>query len=477
MRARARRRVAIAAIGSMLLSGCWLFPPFMPPLEPGTRTYVVENATDTDWVLELRSDFSTAYAIPAGETGTVDDWSTATEAIVLMTDACEEIDEIGVTSETAAVRIEDPGELAEADASASGLEPFIEYWNCPGGFGSEPLGVAELPGATGSILVYGEDGLPYVYEPTTGTIEPALPGGDPAFFDTGHTWSPDGTRIAYAHSTETSLTTSIYVANADGTDAQLIAEDAMSPLWSPDGQRIAYLDGDPFVRDPGIWVIDLETEERVQVAEGVGAFSWSPDGSRFAYVSGVAFSMDPELTPTEVHIVNADDGSTDIVVGTSVPYSFAPAWSPDGSRLAFPEAPADLDPDEFAYASSIAVYDVDSGELTTVASVEDASFVEPAWSPNGSRIAFSASELSLFSSTAYLGIVDADGGEITRYSSDDTTLISTPWWSPDGAWVVASVQTGADLSSVLVGIDPTDADSELIALATGVLSVLAWRAE
>ena len=481
MRASAKSTVLIAALGSTLLSGCWLFPPFFPPLDPGGAQIVVDNRTDADWVVELRADFPTAFAVPAGEAGTIESWGTEPGTLVLMTPECAEVDEVELTTEETSVAVEEPGTLtvSEAPAGAGELEPFAEYWQCDiGGSFGVPHAERPLPGATaatGTILLYGEDGVPYRFDPVAGAVDAAFAdAGAATFFDLDHTWSPEGTRVAYSHGSETTASTDIYVAAADGSGAELLIENAMAPRWSPQGDRIAYQDADPFSSDAGIWTVDLQTDERTLVAENASSPAWSPDGTRLAYVSAEPFSTIAEPGPSEVHVVNAD-GSGDRAIGETSPFSLPPAWSPDGTKLAFGGLP-DGAFDFMSFELTIVVFDLEGGALTTVAAVEGATLSEPAWSPDGSMLAFSASETSLFGVTAYTGLVDPTGGEIAQLGGGDGAFVSSPTWSPDGDWIVVSEQGGlADFSVSLVAYDPSDAAAVGIELATGVMSIIAWR--
>jgi Tol biopolymer transport system component len=128
-----------------------------------------------------------------------------------------------------------------------------------------------------------------------------------------------------------------------------------------------------------------------------------------------------------------------------------------------------------SFESSVSVYDLETDQLTTVASMDGSTLSEPAWSPDGSRIAFASVEATLFAATASVGLVDAAGGEVTEVGRGEGSFISTPTWSPDGTWIVATSQGGAaDFRTTLFAIDVAG-DRPSVVLATGVLSVIAWR--
>lgn len=149
------------------------------------------------------------------------------------------------------------------------------------------------------------------------------------------TWSPDGARVAFACAIGDE-DRDIWVMDADGTNlANLTAAHPGRqewPSWSPalpGGSRIAYaqfVDG-----EPQIWTMAPDGSDPRRITAGLDAQpAWSPDGTTIAFQrTGAAIFGD-------IWAVDADGGNERQLVGAYLagPQE-APAWSPDGRLLAF----------------------------------------------------------------------------------------------------------------------------------------------
>jgi Tol biopolymer transport system component len=130
------------------------------------------------------------------------------------------------------------------------------------------------------------------------------------------------------------------------------------------------------------------------------------------------------IVPASVYVVNADGTQPRTLTNRPLAFDASPAWSPDGTRIAFEST--------IEGKRSIWVMQADGQGLrrltdggTQPAPGSDAS---PTWSPDGSRIAF----MSDRDANAELYVINADGQGLRRLTEDPATD-GFPAWSPDGA--------------------------------------------
>jgi Tol biopolymer transport system component len=262
-------------------------------------------------------------------------------------------------------------------------------------------------------------------------------------------WSPDGRRIAFEsfHACRTpgararcAYTSGIYVANADGSFRLRVARIGGSPAWSPDGRTIAFSSGGK------IYLMNADgSEHRPLTKPGTAgrlrSLAWSPDGRKLAFLYAPSCQFCFNL-----YVVNSDGSglrnlTAELATGSGpgIPFTgavvTAPAWSPDGRKLAFVRLNAGRD------RSPVYVVRADSSGLRNLTpnvvradgsglrnlTPKPVAYAHLAWSPNGRKLAF----VSDRDGNSEVYVMNADGSgqrNLTRHPAFD----AEPAWSPDG---------------------------------------------
>src|SRR5262249_21247752 len=169
--------------------------------------------------------------------------------------------------------------------------------------------------------------------------------------------------------------------------------------------------------------------------------AWSPDGSKLAFVSDLSESGNPDI-----YSMKAD--GTGILRLTNSPLGeLNPSWSPDATHFTFTKGACDPDlncsGDAFL-GLELFVMNANGGNQTQLTnnSLADAF---PDWSPNGSSIAFARADASCASGqddqcVANIYAMDANGANQHSLTNNSSTQYEAAY-SPDGSKIAYTRQT------------------------------------
>lgn len=299
----------------------------------------------------------------------------------------------------------------------------------PQAIGFNPFQVSPSPDGRYSVLMRPVEpgGVPYIKNEETGKIRPLYvePYGGGTFFG----WHPD-----HRHFLFWLLFQGLWLVDAETLEVTVLAlpdGPVQGAAISPDGQAIAYIAANRPETLGALWVVSSAGSDAAPLVatgdiSGIYPTAWSPDGRQIVYWGRCTSDLEGDVGGPLCLL----DLST--LETRALPVSFAydggARWSPHGTVLAVPgyldePAPCDLalqreKPAECQFlGKAIYLFDTNSNEARKV--VEGTA---PAWSPDGSRIAF----LSDRSGAPEVWMIGADGLGPQQLTSDG--LFKSPFW-------------------------------------------------
>ena len=242
-------------------------------------------------------------------------------------------------------------------------------------------------------------------------------------------WSPDGRHIAFHRGPR------LHVVRAEGGEVRHLAQGmvlsgvlARPPAWSPDGSRLAFAggedDGNGFARMSEIHVVRVADGVSTQLTRGGGAKAgprFAPDGRTIVFMEN-----HPTEPKTELVLVGADGSGRRLLTrGARFSYDLNPSWSPDGAWIGFTRGPADT------VATGVLAVRRDGSGLRRLTQPRSGvpAYEGPEWLRDGRTVVFARSSSDRDTD---IHTVDPRDGRL-RKLTDNVVPDRDPAWSPDGS--------------------------------------------
>lgn len=343
-----------------------------------------------------------------------------------------------------------------------------------------PLRLTTDP-AEDSYPTWSPDGrfIAFIREPGKAVIVPALGGPERKICDAvpaGLGWSPNGKFLAVVSGRFPSAISLVSVDT--GQERKVTSPPGGSlgdslPAFSPDGTMLAFRRRPRAIRTGDLQLLRLNSEgtpngEPIRLTfddREISAFGWSPEGDSLVFSSARAggFTLwnirvggrgsGPEqlrfaaenvqslsisrqrsrmvyVRAVEDHNIWRAPGPNATSMGNAAPQKLIastqsdvePQYSPDGTKIAFSSRRSGY--------SEIWISESDGSNQRQVTSFAALDVGTPRWSPDGKRLAFD----SMKDENRNIFVVTADGGGLRRLTSETSAEVR-PSWSGDGQWI------------------------------------------
>ncbi len=219
--------------------------------------------------------------------------------------------------------------------------------------------------------------------------------------------SPDGKTMLlqrWPHSSHSPLTYSLWLADANGANPRPLVPQVEGQLdvagsWSPDGSTVAFTrcgslapdENGRLPNDCAVYTVGSDGTGLTKLADQARQPAFSPDGTRIAFVSDrdgngtVSKGASEDAVAMELYAMDADGSHVDRLTHSGALDEAAPSWSPDGSRIDYQAQSASGFAKELRATSADGSCSVTIAGNAAVSKQGDAWWVEPVWRPGELR--------------------------------------------------------------------------------------------
>ncbi|HXG56306.1 MAG TPA: S9 family peptidase [Vicinamibacterales bacterium] len=292
--------------------------------------------------------------------------------------------------------------------------------------------------------------------------------------------SPDGKWVAYTLSTAVKDTdknnTDVWMVSWDGSQQIQVTstpEGESSPRWSPDGKYLSFVSSRMGAKGGQVWLLNRAGGEAMKLTDvkgGVSDYGWAPDSKRLVLViqdpdpsekddDDKDDKKDDKKTPrpividryhfkadgsgflrgerSHLHLFDIESKKADPLT-PGVFDEDSPAWSPDGTQIAFVRRHGDGDVDRMPNRD-LFVVEAKAGaqpRRLTMATADESG--RPAWSPDGKSIAYLLGDEVKYSAydQSKLAVVPVAGGQSRILADTLDRPVSSVSWGADGTSLV-----------------------------------------